>query len=131
MFLFVFYWSLLKVMQLWTHKILTKKYFGSTKQPRKNIRTHENTMTRWYETHDIHDGRDPWKLAHSPQETPSAFLFKLFFCISFDFFFFFFWHASDLCKGILFQFLIHQTKSLLLFFFFFVCLFVCLLRIYL
>ena len=82
MFLFVFHWSLLKVIKFWTHEIPKRKSFAPTKYPRKNIFSPRNiheenfglvhvdvkifwtqevpkrknfgpTKERWHETHGI------------------------------------------------------------------------------
>ena len=80
MFLFVFHWSLLKIITFWTLEIPTRKNLEPTKylpekiwDPRntheKNFRTNEGTAARWYKTYETQDGTDPRNLAHSVLST--------------------------------------------------------------
>ena len=39
-----------------THEIPTRKNFGPTKYPQEKLRTNEDTMARWHETYETHDG---------------------------------------------------------------------------
>ena len=64
MFLFVFYWSLLKVIRFWAHEIPTKHSRENISDPQntdeKAFWTHEiptrkyfePTKARWHETHE-------------------------------------------------------------------------------
>ena len=80
MFLFVFHWSLLKIMTFWTLEMPTRKNLEPTKylpekiwDPRntheKNFRTNEGTTARWSKTYETQDGTDPRNLAHSVLST--------------------------------------------------------------
>ena len=57
-------------------KNIHKKNFAPTKYPREKIsnprNTYEGRMTRWYETHDIHNDTRPTKFSILPQMTSLA-----------------------------------------------------------
>ena len=75
MFLFVFYWSLLKIIKFWAHEITKRKNLWPAKYRREKILDPRNTHVKKSWTHEIPRRKNlrptkyPWENILNPRST--------------------------------------------------------------